>query len=84
MNLLRELNQSGTTILIVTHAIQLVSDYCDHAILLAGGKVVSEGHPRELFFGNHNFRLPPLVELSRSLNGNALSAEEFLQQLRKS
>ncbi len=84
MNLLRELNQSGTTILIVTHAIQLVSDYCNHAILLAGGKVVSEGHPRELFFGNHNFRLPPLVELSRSLNGNALSAEEFLQQLRKS
>ena len=82
MNLLRELNQSGTTILIVTHALKLVSDYCDHAILLAAGKVISEGHPRELFFGNHNFRLPPLVELSRALNGNALSAEEFLQQLR--
>jgi energy-coupling factor transport system ATP-binding protein len=84
MNLLRELNQSGTTILIVTHALKLVSDYCNHAILLSSGKVVAEGHPRELFFGNHNFRLPPLVELSRALNGNALSAEEFLKQLRPS
>jgi energy-coupling factor transport system ATP-binding protein len=83
MNLLHELNQSGTTILIVTHAIQLVSDYCNYAVLLSGGKIVSQGHPRELFFGNHGFKLPPLVELSHALNGNALSADEFLKQLRK-
>jgi len=83
MELLRELNQAGTTILIVTHALKLVGDYCNYAILLSRGRVVSEGHPRELFFSGHPIRLPNLLELSRSLHGNALTAEEFSRQLRK-
>jgi energy-coupling factor transporter ATP-binding protein EcfA2 len=83
MDLLRELNQDGTTIVIVTHALKLVADYCNHAILLSQGKIISEGHPRELFFSDHLIRLPNLLDLSRALHGNALNAEEFKQQLRK-
>jgi energy-coupling factor transporter ATP-binding protein EcfA2 len=83
MDLLRELNQAGTTIVIVTHALKLVADYCNYAVLLSQGKIISEGHPRELFFSDHPIRLPNLLDLSRALNGNALNAEEFKQQLRK-
>jgi energy-coupling factor transport system ATP-binding protein len=83
MDLLRELNQAGTTIVIVTHALKLVADYCSYAVLLSQGKIISEGHPRELFFSNHPIRLPNLLDLSRMMRGNALNAEEFKQQLRK-
>jgi energy-coupling factor transport system ATP-binding protein len=83
MDLLRELNREGTTIVIVTHALKLVVDYCNYSILLSQAKIISEGHPRELFFSDHPIRLPNLLDLSRTMHGNALNAEEFKQQLRK-
>jgi len=83
MDLLRDLNASGTTIVIVTHALWLVGKYCDYAFALAEGRVVAEGHPRHLFFDKNTLKLPPLLELSALIGGNALNPEEFAQQLGK-
>jgi energy-coupling factor transport system ATP-binding protein len=82
MELLRELNQQGATVVIVTHSLKIVGDYCTHAILMEKGQKKAEGHPRELFFRNHLFqKLPPLWELSRLMNGNALTVDEFASQM---
>jgi energy-coupling factor transport system ATP-binding protein len=82
MDLLREFNQSGTTIIIITHALKLVGDYCNYAILLAQGNIIGQGHPREVLFQHNELRLPPLYELSKRLGGNALTVSEFVSNLR--
>jgi energy-coupling factor transport system ATP-binding protein len=80
LNLLRRLNSSGKTVIIVTHALRLVAEYCNYVVLLDRGRVAAEGHPREVLF-SRGTRLPPLLELSRSLEGNALTVDEFINSL---
>ena len=81
MDLLRDLNRAGTTIIIVTHALWLVGEYCDYAFALQEGTRVAEGHPRDLFFQQRILKLPPLLELSALLGANALTASELARQL---
>jgi energy-coupling factor transporter ATP-binding protein EcfA2 len=82
MELLRTLNRDGATIIIVTHSLKLIGDYCSYAILMEKGEKKAEGHPRELFFQNGLFqKLPPLWDLSRKMGGNALTVEEFVSHL---
>jgi energy-coupling factor transport system ATP-binding protein len=82
MNLLHEFNQTGTTVIIVTHALKLVGDYCSYAVVLSQGKKIAEGHPGELFFSDVPFKLPPLYELSKRKGGNALSVDNFIKNLK--
>lgn len=49
MELLRSINEKGTTILFVTHDMNLVLNYADKAIVLDHGKVAKEANPYELF-----------------------------------
>lgn len=48
MQLLRELNDQGKTIVTVLHDLNQASRYCDYLVLLAKGKVVAQGEPREV------------------------------------
>jgi len=43
---LRELIAKGTTIIFVTHSLDLVSAHCSRALLLNKGKVAAEGQPK--------------------------------------
>jgi teichoic acid transport system ATP-binding protein len=45
---LRDLKAKGTTIIFVTHSLDLVSAHCSRALLLDKGKVVAEGQPKEV------------------------------------
>ena len=81
MDLLRDLNRSAKTIVVVTHSLRLVAEYCNYVFVLDQGRLVAEGPPRKVFFENIEMELPPLVELSRMMNGNALTVEEFLSRL---
>jgi lipopolysaccharide transport system ATP-binding protein len=40
--------EAGTTLLFVSHAVATVFALCDRAILLRGGRVISDGAPREV------------------------------------
>lgn len=42
---LRNLRESGTTILFVSHDINAVTSFCDHALLLDAGQLVDSGKP---------------------------------------
>jgi|SRR5579863_3750268 len=44
----QKFKEKGTTILFVTHSLDLISTYCDHAILLNRGKTVAFGKPKEV------------------------------------
>lgn len=47
--LLRGLADSGTTVLMVTHNLNLAARYADVLLLLDGGRAIAEGSPRDVF-----------------------------------
>jgi energy-coupling factor transporter ATP-binding protein EcfA2 len=71
LRLLRELNDEGTTILVVTHDMQLVTEHADRTIVLADGRVRAQGETADVFsdsalIESAGLRLPPL---RRALQG---------------
>jgi ABC-type polysaccharide/polyol phosphate transport system ATPase subunit len=42
---LKSFRKSGKTILLVTHSMAQVLEYCDRAILLDQGRILCDGHP---------------------------------------
>ena len=43
-----ENRRRGLTVLVVTHDLNMASEYCDHVLLLAAGKLVATGTPRDV------------------------------------
>ena len=65
LRLLRALNDDGTTILVVTHDMQLVTEHADRTVVLAGGRVLAVGATADIFadqalIESAGLRLPPL------------------------
>ena len=71
LELLSELNAEGTTIVVVTHDMQLVTEHSDRTVVLGGGRVLSAGPTADVFgdtalIEGAGLRLPPL---RRALDG---------------
>ncbi|WP_164861642.1 ABC transporter ATP-binding protein, partial [Microbacterium sp. CPCC 204701] len=69
--LLSELNGEGTTIVVVTHDMQLVTDYAHRTIVMADGRVIASAPTAEVFSDDElitraGLRPPPL---RRALHG---------------
>ncbi|HWS50549.1 MAG TPA: energy-coupling factor transporter ATPase [Microbacterium sp.] len=65
IDLLESLRDAGTTIVLVTHDLQLVADHTTHTVVLADGRVHAAGSTEELFrddasFTSAGLRLPTL------------------------
>lgn len=49
LNLIRKLsNEAGIIVIMALHDLNLASQYCGHLIMLHGGKIFSEGSPKEV------------------------------------
>jgi len=48
MNAVRELNENGTTVIMVCHDMELVRDYAKRMVIVGGGKIHADGYPEEL------------------------------------
>ena len=86
LHLLRELNAAGTTIIVVTHDMQLVTDHASRTIVVADGRIVADAATSAVFADEAlveraGLRLPPLrralrgVERHPSLAGIARLAD---------
>ncbi|MCR2784660.1 MULTISPECIES: energy-coupling factor transporter ATPase [unclassified Microbacterium] len=65
LGLLRDLNRQGTTIIVVSHDMQLVAEYADRTIVLGDGRVLASGPTPEVFADDDlllraGLRPPPL------------------------
>ena len=88
MSLLRSLNEAGKTIAMVTHDMRLVAEYADTVAVMANGRLVWFGEPRNLFGRDDILKeacllAPPSWEMSKLLGctakeGGALSAKELV------
>lgn len=96
MDLLKQLQQEGKTIVLVTHDMNDVAQYADRIKVLQQGTLVYEGTPRELFsnpqrINDYSLDLPDIVQLQRDfehkhqteLSDTALTDEEFIELYRE-
>ncbi|WP_374760884.1 ABC transporter ATP-binding protein [Microbacterium jiangjiandongii] len=70
LTLLRDLNRQGTTIIVVTHDMQLVTEYADRTVVLGDGRMLADAATAEVFaddalLARAGLRLPPLREALR-------------------
>ena len=77
MELLKSLQAEGTTIVVVTHAMNLVGEYCERVIALSEGAVLADGTPQEVFASTDLLRRtsiepPPVAQLALRLGVHPL------------
>lgn len=49
MELMRELHQGGQTVVIITHDMNIVAEFAQRAVVMAGGRIVADGTAAEVF-----------------------------------
>ncbi len=84
MDLVRRLNESGSTIIVVTHTMWVVAEYAHRAAVVRDGRVVLSGVVREVFaeeerLRDASLRPPHIVSLGNALGHTVLSVDEMLR-----
>jgi energy-coupling factor transport system ATP-binding protein len=82
MDLVRRLNEAGSTIIAVTHTMWVVAEYAHRAVVMKDGRVALSGTVREVFAQEEKLREaalrpPHVVSLGNSLGHTVLSVEEM-------
>lgn len=52
MDLMRDLNAEGRTIVMITHDMNIVAEFAKRMVVMAGGEIVADGSPRDVFGRN--------------------------------
>lgn len=86
MHLLRELSEAGTTILVVTHDMQLVTEYAHRTIVVGDGRIVADDSTAAIFaddalLRSAGLRQPPLRRAFADIRHPGLSGVTRLRDL---
>ncbi len=71
MSLFKKVHEEGTSVVLVTHDMSLVLDYCDSVIVIDNGKVAKQTTPQDLFqedIERYSLDSPHLFSLARACN----------------
>lgn len=84
MALVRQLNEAGHTVIIITHCVWVAAEYAHRIILMSEGRIVADGTVRDVFAREElleraDIIAPQIVRFSNGLGTTILSVEEFLQ-----
>ncbi|MEM3061496.1 MAG: energy-coupling factor transporter ATPase [Candidatus Bathyarchaeia archaeon] len=84
MNYMADLNRKGTTIVMITHDMRLVTEYASRVIAMKDGRLVYDGELRKFFsdfdlLKDLQLEPPPVIRLSMKIfNEPLLTVNEFL------
>jgi energy-coupling factor transport system ATP-binding protein len=83
MELIKELNDTGHTIIIVTHSMWVVAEYAHRTVVMKNGENFIEGSTRQVFAQEEklkdvSLKAPQIISMSNRLGNTALSVEEML------
>ncbi|MEU8662955.1 energy-coupling factor ABC transporter ATP-binding protein, partial [Actinoplanes philippinensis] len=72
LDLLDGLHSDGTTVVVVSHDMHLVAEYATRLLVLAGGRVIADGVPSDVYadgavLAAAGLRPPPLAQAARAL-----------------
>ena len=84
MDLIKSLNEAGSTIIVVTHTMWVVAEYAHRAVVVRDGKIFLQGTVREVFAEEDELhdaalRAPHIVSLGNALGYPVLSVEEIIE-----
>jgi energy-coupling factor transport system ATP-binding protein len=84
MDLVRRLNEAGSTIIAVTHTMWVVAEYAHRVVVVREGRVALQGTVREVFAKEDELRdaalrPPHIVSMGNSMGYPVLSVEEMLK-----
>jgi energy-coupling factor transport system ATP-binding protein len=84
MDLVKGLNEAGSTIIVVTHTMWVVAEYAHRAAVVRDGKIALSGTVREVFTEEDELhdaalRPPHIVALGNALGYPVLSVEELVE-----
>jgi branched-chain amino acid transport system ATP-binding protein len=48
MGLVREINASGVTVVVIEHVMRIIARLCSHAIVLNQGHLLAQGSPQQV------------------------------------
>jgi energy-coupling factor transport system ATP-binding protein len=87
MEVLKQLNQKGHTIIIITHSMWVATEYARRTIVMKEGRILSDGPTRLVFadeegLSRASIQAPSLVKLSNWLGTKALTIEEMVKELK--
>jgi energy-coupling factor transport system ATP-binding protein len=82
MDMVRSLNENGSTIIFVTHHMWVVAEYAKRVFVMKDGNIILHGSTREVFSHNEELkeamlRPPHFVEFSNSLGYTFLTPDEM-------
>jgi len=69
LNVMQQLAQEGTTMLVVTHEMGFARDAADRVLVMADGEIVEDAAPDELFSHPKDPRTVALIDRYRSGGG---------------
>ena len=79
MDLFEDIHRKGTTIILVTHDMNLVLRYCDRVLVLEDGKLVADDKPSAFFqqdMDRYSLETPALYRLLQGLEAKGLKLEQ--------
>jgi len=84
MDMVRHLNEMGSTIIFVTHHMWVVAEYAKRVFVMKDGKILLRGTTREVFSHGDELREaflrpPHFVEFSNSIGHTFLTPDEMVQ-----
>ena len=94
MELLRQWNADGRTIIIITHDMQVVAEYARRTVVMAQGRVLADGPTRAVLtdqavLAQAFLKAPQITRLAQSLNGrfglprDVLTVKEFYAAMKE-
>ncbi len=72
LELVKQLNNKGTTVIMISHNIDAVCEYAKRVIVLCDGHIVSDGTPEEVFYS---------IDVARQVHLDVSNAQSVAQQL---
>jgi len=73
MQALKKLNESGKTLIIITHDQKIAAANCTRVVVMRKGKILLDGHPKEVYsqyetLAQANIKSPQITQLGQSLH----------------
>jgi len=86
MDLLKELNRQGHTIIVITHAMWIAETYCRRTVVMKDGRIIADGDTRAVFadaarLSEAALCPSPLARLSNWLGTESLTVEDMVREL---
>lgn len=78
MNLVDKMHQNGTTIILVTHDMDLVMKYAEKVFVVKDGRIISSGEPQNVFGEldeNSGIEVPKVFSLAQKLKSRGVNLD---------